>query len=307
MYLKKGDTIGIIAPAGRIEVAKTDHAKRILESFGFKVQLAPFVHNDFYKFSATDEERLSDINAMIHDDSIGAIVCARGGYGSIRILEMIEFNHLTRNPKLVIGLSDITAYHLALNNLNIPSLHALMPNSFPEASDKKNTGIQSLIDGLTGKLTEIKAGGNALNLEGIATGKITGGNLSLIYALQGTPFAIDPTDKILFIEEVSEFHYQIDRMIQSLRLAGVFKKIKGLIVGQFTDCEPDNFGFSIEDIILEALNGTDIPVCFNFPAGHIDQTQALPFGIEAVIKVKKENVMFNFKKIINDNKKRDRR
>ena len=235
-------------------------------------------------FSGTEEERLSDLQFGIDHPDVRAILCARGGYGSIRILDRINWANVLLEPKWVIGFSDITVFHHRLQKLGIQSIHATMPISFQKNTDE---ALLSLLESITGKHTPYVLPPNKSNKIGTATGNLIGGNLSIVYSMLGTNDQYDFDDSILFLEDVGEHYYQVERMIFALSKAGVFEKIKGLIIGGMTDLEDTDppLGRSIEEMILEQLQFSNMPVVFNFPSGHIDDNRALVFGKRAQICV----------------------
>ncbi|MCQ2360133.1 MAG: LD-carboxypeptidase [Paludibacteraceae bacterium] len=273
--MKKKINIIIVSPSGAIDPAYIDEAKAVLKSWGHNVRVSEHAKGKFNRFSGTDEERIEDLQNAINDDWCNVILCARGGYGLSRIIDKIDFSPLLKRFKLIVGFSDITAIHCALSRLGLPSLHAPMAKHI--ATEPDSPAVQQLrkiLDSPHHRITVSPH--NRITAEGI----LAGGNLSILYALRGTPFDLDYEGKILFIEDVGERLYHIDRMIQNLRLGGVFGKIKGLVVGQFTDTDEDSsFPDGAYGIIADALKGYNLPVAWNFPAGHIDNNNMpLMFG-----------------------------
>ena len=272
-----GDLIYITAPAKITDPKTVLFAKEYLEKNGFKVLVSAHCFGNHHYFSGTEEERLIDLQFGIDHPDVRAILCARGGYGSIRILDRINWANVLLEPKWMIGFSDITVFHHRLQKLGIQSIHATMPISFQKNTDE---ALLSLLESITGKYTPYVLPPNKSNKIGTATGNLIGGNLSIVYSMLGTNDQYDFGDSILFLEDVGEHYYQVERMIFALSKAGVFEKIKGLIIGGMTDLEDTDppLGRSIEEMILEQLQFSNMPVVFNFPSGHIDDNRALVFG-----------------------------
>lgn len=275
--LKKGDLICILAPAKAIEKEHVIFATEIFEQHGFKVQVSSNCLGQYNYFSGTDEQRLNDFQEALDNPDIKAIVCARGGYGSIRILDRIQWASQIREPKWIVGFSDITVFHQRMQKLGMQSIHASMPLNF---KSNTNESLTSLVSALRGEPIEIEIESHPKNSIGTVNGELVGGNLSILYSFLGTDDQIDYSGKILFIEEVGEQLYALDRMLYAFRKAGVFDKIVGLVVGGITNmCEtavPTNF--VVEDLVLSHFEYRNIPVCFNFPAGHVDDNRALIVG-----------------------------
>jgi muramoyltetrapeptide carboxypeptidase len=219
------------------------------------------------------------LQEAINDPETKAIICARGGYGTVRLIEKLDFSPLLKNPKWLVGFSDVTVLHSVLNKLGLASIHGSMPGFFLE-NKKITRSFLSLIELLSSGRSKIEVSGHALNRNGICSGELVGGNLSLLYSLQGTPWQLDTSGKILLIEDLSEYLYHIDRMMQNLRLAGQLKHLSGLIVGGFTELKDNDspFGKSAYEIILEAVHDYNFPVCFDFPVGHIPKNMAILLG-----------------------------
>ncbi len=275
--LKKGDKIGIISTARKINSEELKYAIETLEKWGLKVVLGRNIYASNNQYAGDDNQRIEDLQHMLNHPEIKAILCARGGYGTVRIIDHLDFSIFKSNPKLIAGFSDVTVLHSHLHNLNISSVHSTMPISF-----KSNTvaSIESLKNALFGENIDVKCDGHPLNRQGKASGQIVGGNLSILYSLIGTPTDIDTENKILFIEDLDEYLYHIDRMMTSLKRSGKLSLLKGLVVGGMTKMNDNNipFGKTAEQIILESVSEYNYPVCFNFPAGHIDNNLALKLG-----------------------------
>jgi len=284
--------IRIVSPAKAIEKEHVDFAKKFLESRGFYVEISQHCLGKNYYFSGTDSERLSDFQNALDDDSIDVILCARGGYGCIRIIDDLDFSNFVEKPKLIIGFSDVTVFHNHIHShFNIPTVHASMPLNFSNNSDKS---LQSIVDVINQKPLKYEIHTNSYNKSGTATAEIIGGNLAIIYALIGTNSDINLDDKILFIEDVGEYIYAIDRMMWALKKSGKFNKLAGLVVGGLTNIKDTEipFGKTVETVILEAVSHLDIPVCFNFPAGHIDDNRAIVLGKETRLNVSDNTLVF---------------
>src|SRR6476620_11177145 len=247
-YLKKGDTIGIVAPAGYMPIEKMQTCIETLDSWGYNVELGKTTHSESSNyFSGTDEERLEDLQRMMDDSNIKAILCARGGYGMSRIIDRINFKRFCKRPKWIIGFSDITVLHAHLySNFKIASMHAPMAAAFNDI-EGENPYIRSLCDVLEGKPSHYECAAHPMNRNGMVKGQLVGGNLSLLSHLSGTSSDIKTKERILFIEDIGEYLYNIDRMMIQLKRSGKFKKLAGLIIGGFTDMKDTErpFGKSI--------------------------------------------------------------
>ncbi len=291
-YLQQGDLIYITAPAKAIEQEHVLFAKAFLEINGFKVKISANCLGQHNYFSGTDSERQADFQEGIDDPEVKAILCARGGYGCVRIVDQLNWAGMLRNPKWIIGFSDITVFHHRMQKFNLPSIHGSVALNFKENSKE---ALTTMVDALTGTLTEISTTPHTNNQFGSCSGKLIGGNLSIIYSLLGTNDALDFTDSILFIEDLAEHLYHIDRMIFALEKAGALSKIKGLIVGGMTDLEDTTipFGATIESIILRPFEYQKIPIAFNFPAGHISDNRALVLGANYELNVTEKSTILS--------------
>lgn len=287
-YLAKGDTILLIATARKISEEELNPAISELKKWGLKVELGPNIYKARHQFAGTDQQRAADLQWAIDHPKAKAILVARGGYGTIRIMDKVRLKDLRRNPKWVIGYSDVTALHSELNNIGMVSLHATMPINF----EKSKAATASLKNALFGENFSYPIKPNILNRTGTCEGELVGGNLSLLYALSGTENDLYTKNKILFIEDLDEYLYHIDRMMLQLKRSGKLKRLKGLIVGGMSDMK-DNaipFGKNAEQIILEAVSEYDYPVCFGFPAGHIKDNFAMYLGKNARLTVNKSKI-----------------
>lgn len=267
--LKPGDKIGIVATGRKVSINDVEAAKNIFTSWGLEVVSALHLHSNAHAYLAgTDSERASDFQTLIDNTEIKAVACARGGYGTTRIIDTLDFSALRKYPKWIIGFSDVTAIHLMLFKLGIKSLHATMPLLFSNRSSSPS--VETLRQSLTGESPIISAAANRHNKFGKTTAPVIGGNLSMIVDSIGTSCDPDTSGKILVIEEIDEYMYKVDRMMMHLKRAGKLEDLSGLIVGHMTDIKQPElaFGENIEQIIMSKLVGKNYPVAFNFPIGH---------------------------------------
>ena len=267
--LNPGDKIGITATGRKVSVRDIEASRRVFESWGMEVIASANLYSQSHSYLAgSDEERLTDFQNLINDPDIKAIVCARGGYGTTRILDNLDFSSLTKYPKWIIGFSDVTALHLKLFKLGIKSVHGTMPILF--SKPESISSIESLRGTLMNESVGISTIANKNNRTGKVTAQIIGGNLSLVVDSNGTTGDPDTHGKILVIEEIDEYTYKVDRMLMHLKRSGKLDSLAGLIVGHMTDIqEPElSFGETIEEIILSKVHDTHYPVAFNYPIGH---------------------------------------
>lgn len=293
-YLKAGDRVRIVSPAGFVKEEKVLPAVELLRNEGFEVILGDHVFIRRFQFAGTDEQRLSDLQLALDDPVCKAVICSRGGYGTLRIAENINFNKFKEHPKWVVGFSDITVLHACLQKESFCSIHGAMP-AFYLKEGQPSQNFSELINMLkAGNSGHILPAHN-LNRTGSATGTLTGGNLSLLYSLIGTPFEPDMRDRILFIEDISEYLYHLDRMMYSLKLSGKLENLKALIVGDFTEMKDNDspFGQSVEEIILNVVSEYSYPVCFGFPAGHSGINLPLMLGADYSLVMNKNQVSFS--------------
>ena len=294
--LKKGAKIRIVSPAGKVEEKYVLPAVDWLENQGFKVELGHHVFAQHFQFAGTDSQRLNDLQIALDDSETDVILCSRGGYGTVRIINQLDFTQFIKKPKWMVGFSDITILHAILNNLGIASMHGVMPRYFLDEKGIATENLLSLINLLQGKSEKYKILNSDYNRPGIALGELVGGNLSIISSLQGTKYELHTNGKILFIEDIDEFLYHTDRMILQLKLAGKLDNLAGLILGDFTDMKDNEspFGKTVHEIISEAVKEFDYPVCFGFPAGHDKKNLALVFGKPWHMNVSTETTTLNF-------------
>ena len=295
--LKKGDTIAIVAPARSISREEIEPAMEMFNEWGFKVVTGKNLFNKHHQFSGTDRERAEDLQQMLDDDNIRAILCARGGYGTIRTLEHLNFEKFVRYPKWIIGFSDITVLHSYINTkLGIKTLHAQMATNFP-ANGRANQSISLLKETLFGNPLS-HSWDTDINIpeEAEIRGELTGGNLSVLYSISGTPYDIKTDGKILFIEDLDEYLYHIDRMMMNFKLSGKFEQIKGLIIGGMTEMNDNKvpFGKTAYEIIQEIAASFDFPLFPDCPSGHIDNNLPLIMGGTANVIKKGKTITLEF-------------
>lgn len=286
-YLNAGDTIGLVCPAGYMPAEKFQACIDVLGQWGFNVRVGNTPGHQFHYFSGTDKERLDDLQQMLDDDSVKAILCARGGYGLSRIIDDIDFKRFVKRPKWIVGFSDITVLHAHIfEQYKIATLHAPMAGAFNDG-EHGNVYVQSLRNALTGEPTNIAANGNGGNKEGECEGRLVGGNLALIAHLVGSRSSFNTKNKILFLEDIGEYLYNADRMMIQLKRAGMLDKLAGLIFGGFTEMKDTTvpFGSTIHEILAYHVKGYDYPVCYDFPVSHDKENYALKVGVKHRLSV----------------------
>jgi muramoyltetrapeptide carboxypeptidase len=297
-YLKAGDTIAIVAPSGILNDHQNyiDKAKNLLESWNLNVLIGENIYNNYGHFSGTDEERTQDFQRALDDKTISAIWCARGGYGAMRVIDNLDYSEYIKNPKWIIGYSDITAIHNDLNILGSESIHSIMCKSLEDKDINNDESIKALKQVLFGEKLSYEFKNIEENKLGKTKGQLVGGNLTLIHCLIGSKSSINTDNKILFIEDLGEYLYHIDRMLISLKRAGYFDKCKGLIVGDFSDLRKNTtpFGKNLKQIILDAVKDFDFPVLFEFPAGHEKLNMPLILGREIIMDIKSSTSSIEF-------------
>ena len=291
--LQKGDLIYITAPAKAIEKEHLDFAIQLFEKQGFRVLLSEHCAGQHHYFSGTDEERRADLQFGLDHPEVKAILCARGGYGCVRIVDELQWAGMLREPKWLIGFSDITVFHQRLQRFGLQSIHGTMVLNLTENTSE---AIDTLFHALKGQSYVISSQPDNFNKTGLATGELAGGNLSIIYSLLGTNDQIDYSGKILFIEDLAEHIYHIDRMLYAFKKAGVLEKINGLVIGGMTDLEDTTvpFGKTVEELILAPFEYRNIPIAFGFPAGHINDNRALIFGRECQLSVEESGAKLSW-------------
>lgn len=286
-FLKPGDTVGLISPAGKIDADVVQKAEKYLTEAGFSTLVGKYALDNWHQFASEDVYRAEDFNEMLTNPYIKAIWCTRGGYGAIRLVGKIDFEILKTNPKWLVGFSDITVFHSLLQtSIGIKSVHGAMPLNL-DGRDTSTSGFDALFQMLQGRYENQITPYHSLNKKGEAVGQLIGGNLTLLHSLMGTPLDFQPKGKILFLEEVGEYLYHLDRMLQAMKLAGKFSQLAGLIVGQITENKDSStpFGATAYEIISNAVEEFDFPVLFDFPAGHSNPNMPLMFGADIEIEV----------------------
>lgn len=300
--LHAGDLISIVPTARAIDEEELLVGMALATSWGLRVKLGGGVGRKHFQQAGTDAERTADLQAAIMDPEVKAIWCARGGYGTVHLMEGIDLSPLRSHPKWIVGFSDVTVLHSALHNIGLCSIHAQMPFHIAEKSKGCKETLRMALFGedlsIERAAGATKSEGSSIDRHGTCEGTLVGGNLSLLYALRGTPYDLNTTGKILFLEDLDELLYHVDRMVMNLKLGRLFDDISGLVVGAMNDMHDKNpadpFGQSAEAIIAKAVEGKGYPVCFGFPSGHIADNRALVFGQKAKLSVTPEGVTLSF-------------
>lgn len=294
--LKQGDKIGLIAPSRKVTLNDIEGSVRLLESWGYQVVFGKNLFYEQNQFAGTDHERAQDVMQMMQDPEIKAILCARGGYGTVRLLEHLKPEIMKQNPKWLIGYSDITVLHSYFNKvLNCATLHATMPVNCNEITSASGTWQQLKVI-FNNKPLEYMESSHAFNKPGVSEGELVGGNLSVLFSLRGTFCDIDTDGKILFLEDLDEYLYHIDRMMMNLKLGGKLKNLKGLIIGGMTEMKDNTipFGKTAYEIVADAVKDYNYPVMYDFPAGHCEPNLPLIFGRNVQIEVNAEKAQIKF-------------
>lgn len=299
-FLQPGDTIGICAPARKVTIDEIREGIQILESWGYKVKTGKNLFGEYHQFSGTDEQRATDMQALLDDQTVNAIISVRGGYGCMRIIDRLDFTAFVKKPKWIIGFSDLTVFQNHLHtNFNIPSIHGPMLFNFC-GSRFNEASISYLKEAIAGFPLQYNIDHQitfkSITRLGNAQGTIVGGNLSLLYALSGSSSDLDTNGKILFIEDLDEYLYHIDRMILQLKRCGKLKGLRGLIVGGMNDMRDNTipFGSTAEEIISQAVSEYDFPVCFGFPSGHIPTNYPLIMGMKVKLDINEQQTQLTF-------------
>lgn len=296
-YLKVGDTIAIVATAGIIkDKSPILKAKELAESWGLKVILGKNTFNQAHHFAGSDADRTNDLQLVLDNKNVKAIWCARGGYGTVRIIDKIDFTEFKKHPKWIIGYSDITVLHSHIHNLGFETLHAILGTSLDFNEEKNKPSIESFKKALFGEQLTYTVKESSYNKMGHVKGQLVGGNLSILQSLLGSKSSINTKDKILFIEEIGEYHYQIDRMLYALKRAGYFDNCKGLIIGGISKIRKNTtpWGQTIEALILDVTKEYNFPILFDFPAGHDIENNAIFLGRDIDLYVTKEFSVVKF-------------
>lgn len=296
--LEAGDTVGIVAPARKISAGQLEPAQRILKSWGLKTLLGKNIFSTSHSYLAgNDEQRREDIQGMIDNEEVKAIFSARGGYGSTRIIDEVDFSSLKSSPKWMVGFSDVTAFHLRLISMGIASIHGTMPIFFGQIEARDS--VESIRQILFGGACTIEFGAEESNRPGQCRGEVIGGNLSLIVDALNTSAEPDTRNRILMVEEVDEYFYKLDRVFTQLRRAGKLKDLAGLVIGHMTDIKNSEleFGESVQQIVRHAVRDYQYPVAFSFPSGHRNPNMAWVHGGEATLEVSMKKVSLSYSKI----------
>ena len=294
-YLQKGDTIALLATARKNIDDNLKPTIDLLHNWGLEAVIGSTIGLDYNQLAGTDEQRAADFQKQLDNPNIKAIWCVRGGYGTVRMLDLLDFTKFKQHPKWIIGFSDVTVLHNHLNTMGYKSIHGVMPVTIPRATP---AAISSMKASLFGESISYSVGPDKMNRFGKATGELVGGNLSILYSLLGSPSAIDCKDKILFIEDLDEYLYHIDRMMMNLRRNGCIESLKGIVVGGMTKMKDNEvpWGKNAVEIIDDVTKKYNIPVIFNFPAGHIQDNRALIMGNTVTIDVNASGSTLTFKK-----------
>ena len=293
--LKAGDTIAIIPTARAIVLDELRDGIALAEGWGLNVRLGAGIGRKAFQQAGSGEERAADLQSAINDPEVRAIWCARGGYGTVQLMEHLDLSPLKKHPKWIVGFSDITVLHNALAHLGVASLHAQMPHNIGVKTDASK---ETLRKALFGVAFAIEAAAGAQNRSGTCVGGLIGGNLSVLYALRGTPYDIDPRGKILVLEDLDELLYHVDRMAMNLKLGGWFDDLAGLVIGGMNDMRDKNatdpFGSTAEEIILRAVGEARFPIAFGMPFGHIPDNRALLLGQKTKLSVTDRGATLSF-------------
>ena len=292
-YLKKGDTVAIVCTARKFFPEEAKPAIDLLESWGLKVKLGKTVGLDSCQLGGTDAVRAADFQEQLDNDNIKAIWCARGGYGTVRIIDLIDFSKFKKQPKWVMGFSDVTVLHSHINTLNVATLHSIMPFTVPKAPEEVKQTFKNALFGIKNSYT---IPSKSYDKKGVAKGELVGGNLSIIYSLLGSKSSIDTKDKILFIEDLDEYLYHIDRMLYNMKRNDYFKNVKGIIVGSMRDMHDNEipFGQNEVQLITEIARELNIPIAFEFCAGHQKDNRTLILGSQVSFEVNDSEIKLSF-------------
>ena len=292
-FLKAGDTVAIVCTARKFFPEDAKPAIDLLESWGLKVKLGNTIGLDNCQLGGTDKERAADFQAQLDDEKVKAIWCARGGYGTVRIIDLLDFSKFKKHPKWIMGFSDVTVLHSQLNIERVASLHSIMPFTVPNAPEEVK---ETLRKALFGETISYSIPSKSYDVKGTASGELVGGNISILYSLLGSKSAIDTKDKILFIEDLDEYLYHIDRMMYNLKRNGYFENVKGIIVGSMTDMHDNEipFGQNEVQIITEIAKENRIPIAFQFPAGHQSDNRTLILGKQVAFEVNEKEIKLKF-------------
>ena len=292
-FLKAGDAVALVCTARKFFPEDAKPAIDLLESWGLNVKLGATIGLDNFQLGGTDTERASDFQAQLDDENVKAIWCARGGYGTVRIIDSLDFTNFKQHPKWIMGFSDVTVLHSQLNIERVATLHSIMPFTVPNAPEEVK---ETLRKALFGERISYTIPSKSYDVKGTASGELVGGNISILYSLLGSKSAIDTKDKILFIEDLDEYLYHIDRMMYNLKRNGYFKNVKGIIVGSMIDMHDNEipFGQNEVQIITEIAKENRIPIAFQFPAGHQKDNRTLILGQQVAFEVNEKEIKLKF-------------
>jgi muramoyltetrapeptide carboxypeptidase len=292
-FLKAGDTVVLVCTARKFFPDDAKPAIDLLESWGLKVKLGATIGLDNFQLGGTDSERAADFQAQLDDENVKAIWCARGGYGTVRIIDSLDFSNFKQHPKWIMGFSDVTVLHSQLNIERVATLHSIMPFTVPNAPEEVK---ETLRKALFGETISYTIPSKSYDVKGTASGELVGGNISILYSLLGSKSAIDTKYKILFIEDLDEYLYHIDRMMYNLKRNGYFENVKGIIVGSMTDMHDNEipFGQNEVQIITEIAKENRIPIAFQFPAGHQSDNRTLILGQQVAFEVNEKEIKLKF-------------
>lgn len=292
-YLKPGDRVGIVCTARKLEMETIQEGVDKLKAWGLVPVVGDTIGKEDNQYGGTDAERTADLQRMLDDPMIKAVWCARGGYGTVRIIDKIDFYRFVKNPKWIAGYSDITVLHSHIHKIGIETLHSIMPSGIEDNSDE---AVQSFKDGLFGQKISYTVDATDMNRNGNGTGEVVGGNISILYSLCGSPSDLNTDGKILFIEDLDEYLYHVDRMMMNLKRNGMLSNLNGLLVGGLTKMHDNTipFGKNAKEIVWDAVKEYDFPVCFDFPAGHVDDNRTLIMGRQAGLEVSDDGVNLAF-------------
>ncbi|MBE0638828.1 MAG: LD-carboxypeptidase [Bacteroidales bacterium] len=295
--LTKGDLIGLVSPASAIEAPVLNNAAALIKRMGYRVITGKHVLDKYHQFAGTDENRAADFQQMLDQTEVRMILCTRGGYGTMRIIDKLDFTRFMEHPKWIVGFSDITAIQNHLYTVHgVESIHGIMPLNYPECGNIC-TAIDKLFQVVSGKNPNYAVPAHPLNRPGKSQGVLVGGNLAIITSQIGSVSEIDTDGRILFLEEVDEKLYRFDRMMLTLKRAGKLSNLAGLVVGGLTEMTDSakGYGNNAEEIVADAVKEFDFPVCFAFPAGHIKENYPLIIGREVALDVREQSVRLDFK------------
>lgn len=292
-YLKKGDTIAICATARKNITDNLKPAIELAKSWGLEVIIGKTIGLDNNQLAGTDQERADDFQRLIDNPNIKAIWCARGGYGTVRMIDLVDFSKFSQNPKWIIGFSDVTVLHSHLNHLGFETIHGIMPINIDKASPIVK---ETLRKSLFGETITYAVPFEKENKIGVTKGELIGGNLSILYSLMGSESQVDCKGKILFIEDLDEYLYHIDRMMIGLKRCGCFESLSGMVVGAFTKMKDNDipWGKTAYQIIADVTKKYNFPIVYNFPAGHIHENNTLVLGKKAILEVTKDGTILKF-------------